>query len=64
MRTASLTWVFQALNENQVSYIVVDGLAVVAHGYGRLTHEVTERLLAAHKRRAHKNLTVDQPENL
>lgn len=40
MRLASLESIARALNETQVRYLVVGGLAVNAHGYQRLTLDV------------------------
>jgi len=40
MKVASLEAVFKALNEADVRYLVVGGLAVAAHGYGRLTFDL------------------------
>lgn len=40
MRSASFAAIARALNEANVPYIVVGGLAVIAHGYGRPTQDV------------------------
>ncbi len=40
MKVASLEAVFRALNEARVRYVVVGGLAVIAHGYVRLTQDL------------------------
>lgn len=40
MEVRSVEAIIRALNEAQVRYLVVGGLAVVAHGYGRLTFDV------------------------
>ena len=32
--------IMQALNRRQVRYLLVGGMAVVAHGYGRLTYDI------------------------
>lgn len=40
MRLTTLEAVVRALNEARVRFIMVGGLAVVAHGYGRLTQDV------------------------
>lgn len=40
MRLSTLEEVFRALDEAGVRFIVVGGIAVVAHGYGRLTRDV------------------------
>lgn len=40
MKVASVAAVFRALNEAKVPFIVVGGLAVNAHGYGRQTADV------------------------
>lgn len=40
MRTGSFDAIIRVLNAAGVEFIVVGGLAVVAHGYGRLTHDV------------------------
>jgi hypothetical protein len=40
MNLASLEAVFQALQKAKVRYLVVGGLAVIAHGYQRLTHDL------------------------
>ena len=40
MRLASLERIVRALNESEVPFIVVGGLAVVAHGYGRQTQDL------------------------
>ena len=40
VRLASVEAVVRALNDSGVSFIVVGGLAVVAHGYGRLTQDL------------------------
>lgn len=40
MKAASFEAIAQALNEAGVRYIVVGGLAVIAHGYGRSTYDV------------------------
>ncbi len=40
MKVASLEAVFKALNEADVRYLVVGGLAVAAHGHGRLTFDL------------------------
>lgn len=40
MKLASLEAICRALNQQRVSYILVGGLAVNAHGYGRMTQDV------------------------
>jgi hypothetical protein len=40
MRFDSIVRLFAAMNAADVSYIVVGGLAVNAHGYQRLTHDI------------------------
>ncbi len=40
MTLGSVTVIFQALNDAGVRYLVVGGLAVVAHGYVRLTADI------------------------
>lgn len=40
MKRASLEAVARALNDAQVPFVVVGGVAVIAHGYGRLTQDV------------------------
>lgn len=40
MKLATLECIARALNEARVPYIVVGGLAVVAHGYGRTTQDL------------------------
>jgi predicted nucleotidyltransferase len=40
VKLASVEAVVRALNANDVAFLVVGGLAVVAHGYGRLTQDV------------------------
>jgi predicted nucleotidyltransferase len=40
MRRASVETLARALNDAGVQYLVVGGLAVIAHGYGRLTQDV------------------------
>ena len=40
MRVASVEAVARALNDANVPYIIVGGLAVNAHGYGRLTEDL------------------------
>jgi hypothetical protein len=40
MRVEKLCQVFAALNQAQVRYLVVGGIAVIAHGYQRLTTDV------------------------
>jgi hypothetical protein len=40
MRVARLESIFRALNEANVRYIVVGGLAVVAHGFVRVTNDI------------------------
>ena len=40
MRVEKLRRVFAALNEAEVRYLVVGGIAVIAHGYQRLTTDV------------------------
>lgn len=51
MRLSSLEAVFAALQQAQVRYLVVGGLAVIAHGYVRLTRDL--------------DLTLDlSPENI
>lgn len=40
MKVASLEAILHALNGAQVRYLIVGGLAVAAHGYGRLTFDV------------------------
>src|SRR5881296_1460102 len=40
MRRDSVVAIVAALNENQVRYLIVGGLAVVAHGYLRFTADV------------------------
>lgn len=32
--------IIRSLSDNEVEYIIVGGLAVVAHGYGRMTHDL------------------------
>jgi predicted nucleotidyltransferase len=40
MKLASLESIARTLNEAQVRYLIVGGLAVAAHGYGRATFDV------------------------
>ena len=40
MKLASVEAIARALDEARVRYLVVGGLAVIAHGYGRLTMDV------------------------
>lgn len=40
MKTASFEAVVRALNDADVRFIVVDGIAVVTHGYGRFTQDI------------------------
>ena len=40
MKVVSLIAVFRALNAIGADYVVVGGLAVIAHGYQRLTHDL------------------------
>jgi hypothetical protein len=40
MTLTTLKKIIKALNRNKVRYLVVGGIAVVAHGYGRLTHNI------------------------
>jgi hypothetical protein len=40
MKRDSVVAIVQALNEMEVQYLIVGGLAVVAHGYLRLTADV------------------------
>ncbi|MDQ3698935.1 MAG: nucleotidyltransferase [Gemmatimonadota bacterium] len=40
MKLASVEAIIRALNEAGVRFIVAGGLAVVAHGYGRQTHDL------------------------
>ncbi len=40
MELRSFEAIMRALNENGVRYVLVGGMAVVAHGHGRMTHDV------------------------
>jgi hypothetical protein len=40
MHVSHIISIFRALNRNKVQYVVAGGLAVVAHGYGRLTKDI------------------------
>ena len=40
MRLDSIERIARALNDGEVRFIVVGGLAVVAHGYGRQTQDL------------------------
>lgn len=40
MELSHLEQIFGALNEAQVRYLVVGGLAVIAHGYVRYTNDL------------------------
>ena len=40
MEVRSVEAIVRALNEAEVRYLIVDGLAVIAHGYERLTQDV------------------------
>ena len=40
MKVASIECLFRSLNDASVPFVVVGGLAVVAHGYGRQTQDV------------------------
>lgn len=40
MQLSSLKEIVSCLNEADVEFLLVGGLAVVAHGYGRMTHDV------------------------
>jgi hypothetical protein len=40
VRRASVELIVRALNDAEVPFLVVGGLAVVAHGYGRLTQDI------------------------
>src|SRR5690349_17111925 len=49
MKVASFEAIVRALNEAGVRYIVVGGLAVNAHGYGRSTHDVDLVIQLSHE---------------
>lgn len=59
VKLASVEAIVRALNENRVAFIVVGGLAVVAHGYGRLTQDLdlVVRLESENVRRAFETLS-------
>jgi hypothetical protein len=40
METQSFESVMKALGDHEVRYLLVGGLAVVAHGHGRMTHDI------------------------
>jgi hypothetical protein len=40
MKLATFEEIIKSLNKNGVRYLVVGGMAVVAHGYGRLTYDL------------------------
>ena len=40
MKVASFEAIVRALNDAEVPFVVVGGLAVIAHGYGRSTFDV------------------------
>ena len=40
MKLASFEAIVQALNSAEVRFIIVGGLAVIAHGYGRVTRDI------------------------
>src|SRR5438309_11592064 len=40
MKLADVEAILRALNDAEVRYLIVGGLAVVAHGYVRYTHDV------------------------
>jgi predicted nucleotidyltransferase len=40
MKLATFEKIVKALNRNKARYLVVGGMAVVAHGYGRLTYDL------------------------
>ena len=40
MKLSSIESIARALNNAEVSFLVVGGLAVVAHGYGRQTQDL------------------------
>jgi len=40
MKLATFEEIVKVLNKNGVKYLVVGGMAVVAHGYGRLTYDL------------------------
>lgn len=40
MELRSFESVMSALNDRGVRYLLVDGMAVVAHGHGRMTHDI------------------------
>lgn len=40
MKLDALKHIVAALNKAEVEYLLVGGLAVVAHGYGRMTHDI------------------------
>jgi hypothetical protein len=52
VRVTSLEAITRALNDRRVPFLVVGGLAVNAHGYGRMTHAVdlVVKLTAEHAR--------------
>jgi hypothetical protein len=45
MKVASILAVARALQEAEVRYLVVGGVAVILHGYHRLTKELEEGLM-------------------
>jgi hypothetical protein len=49
MQKASVEAIVSALNQHQVRYLIVGGLAVVAHGYVRLTADVDLMLAVDHE---------------
>jgi predicted nucleotidyltransferase len=40
MQLSALKKIAKALQDSNVEYLLVGGLAVVAHGYGRMTHDI------------------------
>ena len=59
MKVASLEAIFRALQEAEARYLVVGGLAVVAHGYIRMTKDL-DLLLDLSSESLKRSLTVLQ----
>lgn len=57
MKLASLEAVFRALNTANVQYLVVGGVAVIAHGYVRFTQDL-DLVIALDPDNAHRAMTT------
>jgi hypothetical protein len=64
MKLTTFQRIVDALHRHEVRFLLVGGMAVVAHGYGRMTYDVDLQTLIRMKREAGRPVDVEDVRHL